>query len=169
MIIRKEYKFYAAHRNETLQDKCSNIHGHRYGLVCEFEVERTGAISTLFGDFDAKIEPWLRERYDHGMLINMHDPLYATLQEHMQRTGEQFRLKLFNGPTSVENLAFMLFSEVTAMGFRLVSLEIRETDTSVVRYSLADWERDRHETFREQSPCDLSPARESLSASACSR
>lgn len=50
MIIRKEYKFYAAHRNEELEDKCRNLHGHRYGLVCHFEVERDGSISTLFGD-----------------------------------------------------------------------------------------------------------------------
>lgn len=34
MIIQKDYKFYAAHRNETLKDKCSNLHGHRYGLRC---------------------------------------------------------------------------------------------------------------------------------------
>ena len=42
MIIQKQYKFYAAHRNETLQDKCRNLHGHRYGLRCHFEVERDG-------------------------------------------------------------------------------------------------------------------------------
>lgn len=43
MIIQKDYKFYAAHRNEELQDKCRNLHGHRYGINCFFEVERTGA------------------------------------------------------------------------------------------------------------------------------
>jgi len=75
MIIRKEYKFYAAHRNETLRDKCSNLHGHRYGVSCLFEVERDGEISTLFGTFDDRMEPWLREHYDHGLLINRHDPL----------------------------------------------------------------------------------------------
>ncbi len=79
MIIQKEYKFYAAHRNETLMDKCSNLHGHRYGLRCFFEVERDGDISTLFGAFDEKVEPWLKALYDHGMLINIHDPLYETL------------------------------------------------------------------------------------------
>ena len=60
MIIRKEYKFYAAHRNETLRDKCSNLHGHRDGVSCLFEVERDGEISTLFGTFDDRMEPWLR-------------------------------------------------------------------------------------------------------------
>ena len=106
--------------------------------------------------FDDKIEPWLKERYDHGMLINIHDPLYATLRDHMERTGESFRLKLFNGPTSVENLAFMLFTEITNMGFTLRNLEIRETDTSVVRYSHEDWQHELSTAFRTASPCDLS-------------
>lgn len=142
MIIQKQYKFYAAHRNETLDDKCSNLHGHRYGIRCFFVVERDGDISTLFGDFDAKVEPWLKERYDHGMLINIHDPLYETLQTHMARTGEQLKLCEFEGPTSVENLCHKLFSELTQMGFRLDCLEVQETDTSVVKYTREDWVAD---------------------------
>ena len=143
MIIRKEYKFYAAHRNEDLHDKCRNIHGHRYGIICSFEVERNGSISTLFSDFDAKIEPYLKSYYDHAMLINVNDPLYLTLCDHMKRTGEDFRFKKFNEPTSVENLSWHLFSEITAMGFILVQLEVKETDSSVFVYSKQDWLNDK--------------------------
>jgi len=142
MIIQKDYKFYAAHRNEELQDKCRNLHGHRYGITCFFEVERTGAITTLFGDFDAKIEPWLKEQYDHGMLIHKGDSLYETLQDHMERTGEELKLKMLDGPTSVENLAHKLFTEITEMGFTLNRLEVRETDSSVVIYTREDWVAD---------------------------
>lgn len=145
MLIRKEYKFYAAHRNEQLKDKCSNLHGHRYGLVCYFEVERTGALTTLFGDFDAKVEPFIKEHYDHGMLIHAADPLYATLLDHMQRTGECLRLKVFDAPTTVENLAFQLFSEITDMGFTLSRIEVRETDTSVLTYDRDDWVADNRD------------------------
>lgn len=151
MIIQKDYKFYAAHRNEELTDKCRNLHGHRYGVRCFFEVERQGAITTLFGDFDSKIEPFLKEEYDHAMLINVHDPLYETLVEHMRRTGESLRLKLFRVPTSVENLAFQLFTEITDLGFRLDRLEIRETDTSVVSYTRADWIHDSRHYAAESS------------------
>jgi 6-pyruvoyltetrahydropterin/6-carboxytetrahydropterin synthase len=151
MIIQKQYKFYAAHRNETLQDKCRNLHGHRYGLRCHFEVERDGDISTLFGDFDSKIEPWLKENYDHGMLINASDPLYETLQQHMVRTGETFRLKIMDGPTSVENLCHLMFSEITQMGFRLALLEVQETDTSVIHYSREDWIADNRHFARRKS------------------
>ena len=142
MIIQKQYKFYAAHRNEELQDKCHNLHGHRYGIVCHFEVERTGALTTLFGDFDSKIEPFLKCEYDHGMLIHVKDPLYDTLTQHMLRTGEDLKLKRFSQPTTVENLAHQLFTEITEMGFRLSLLEVRETDTSVIRYTREDWVND---------------------------
>ena len=145
MIIQKEYKFYAAHRNEELQDKCQNLHGHRYGITCHFEVERTGSLTTLFADFDTRIDPFLKSEYDHGMMIHVEDPLYETLVSHMQRTGEQLSLKLFPRPTTVENLAHQLFTEITEMGFRLSRLEVRETDTSVVRYTRKDWVADnRH-------------------------
>jgi 6-pyruvoyltetrahydropterin/6-carboxytetrahydropterin synthase len=102
-------------------------------------VERNGAISTLFGDFDEKIEPFLKSHYDHAMLINVHDPLYETLMDHCRRTGESLRLNRFTMPTSVENLAHKLFTEITEMGFRLQKLEVRETDTSVVVYTRQDW------------------------------
>ena len=139
MIIQKEYKFYAAHRNEELQDKCRNLHGHRYGINCFFEVERTGELTTLFADFDRKIEPFLKDEYDHGMLIHIDDPLYDTLIGHMERTGETLKLKRFSRPTTVENLSHQLFTEITEMGFRLNRLEVRETDTSVVSYTREDW------------------------------
>ena len=149
MIIRKEYKFYAAHRNEDLHDKCRNIHGHRYGIICFFEVERNGSISTLFSDFDAKIEPYLKSNYDHAMLINVNDPLYLTLCDHMKRTGEDFRFKKFNEPTSVENLSWHLFSEISAMGFILAKIEVKETDSSVFVYSKQDWLNDKLTFFKK--------------------
>ena len=139
MIIEKEYKFYAAHRNEELDDKCRNLHGHRYGIVCWFEVERTGALTTLFGDFDRKIEPFLKKEYDHSMMIHVGDSLHETLTDHTRRTGETLKLKLFQRPTTVENLAHQLFSEITEMGFRLNRIEVRETDTSVLNYTREDW------------------------------
>ncbi|MCA9038057.1 MAG: 6-carboxytetrahydropterin synthase, partial [Planctomycetaceae bacterium] len=92
------------------------------------------------------------QNYDHGMLINVNDPLYETLQDHSRRTGEKFRLKLFNGPTSVENLAWMMFSEITEMGFRLSKIEIRETDTSVIVYTCEDWKRDNLHFENSRSP-----------------
>ncbi|MEM6330173.1 MAG: 6-carboxytetrahydropterin synthase [Planctomycetota bacterium] len=148
MLIQKDYKFYAAHRNEQLQDKCRNLHGHRYGVRCFFDVDRSGALSTLFGSFDEQIEPHIKQHYDHSMMINTSDPLYQTLQDHMERTGENLRLNEFSAPTTVENLAFKLFTEITDMGFYLARLEVRETDTSVVYYTREDWVADSRDPSR---------------------
>ena len=57
----------------------------------------------------------------------------------MARTGETFRLKVMDGPTSVENLCHLLFTEITQMGFRLAVLEVQETDSSVIQYTREDW------------------------------
>lgn len=97
------------------------------------------------------IEPLIKDEYDHAMLIHTQDPLFETLCMHQHRTGEKLRLKLFDAPTTVENLAFQLFSEISDLGFRLVRLEVRETDTSVVIYTYDDWVRDsRHPTHLRQ-------------------
>ncbi len=157
MIIEKHYKFYAAHRNEMLQDKCSNIHGHRYGLKLHFEVDRDGDISTLFGDFDDRIEPWLKEYYDHGMLINRHDPLYQVLQDYCRTSGEKLKFRVIDGASSVENLAWTMFTEITEMGFRLNRMEIQETDTSNFIYTHDDWVRDnRYFAQRRTTECSVS-------------
>lgn len=151
MIIQKQYKFYAAHRNEQLRDKCRNLHGHRYGLVCFFEVERDGALSTLFGDFDDKIEPLVKNNYDHCFLVNRNDPLYETMLGHEQRTGEKMRMKVLEFPSTVENIAFLLFTEITELGFRLNRIEVRETDTSVIEYTRDDWVADCRRDLQQQT------------------
>jgi hypothetical protein len=96
--------------------------------------------------FDEKIESYIKFHYDHAMLININDPLYLTLCDHMKRTGEDFRFKKLNEPTSVENLSWHLFSEITAMGFILAKIEVKETDSSVFIYSKQDWLKD-NQTF----------------------
>lgn len=143
MLITKAFKFYAAHRNEEIGGKCANLHGHRYGLKCHFEVHRQNSISTPFSAFDERVGRLISQSYDHGMLIHKGDPLYHTLKQHMRAHDEQFKLKLLEGPTSVENLAYTLFSEISALGFCLVKIEIQETDTSHLEYSLSDWKADR--------------------------
>ena len=66
----------------------------------------------------------------------------------MERTGERLRLKVLDGPTSVENLAWVMFSEIVEMGFRLDRIEIQETDTSTLLYTREDWVRDNRELSR---------------------
>ena len=162
MLISKEFKFYAAHRNEEIGGKCANLHGHRYGIICKFEVRRVSSISTLFSEFDDRVGRLIAEQYDHGMLIHRGDTLFTTLSQHEREFGETLKMKVLEGPTSVENLAYTLFSEISALGFRLLKLEVKETDTSTVEYSLEDWKRDRSRFGWSREP--VSGSMESLSS-----
>lgn len=135
MLIKKQYKFYAAHRNQFLQDKCKNIHGHTYRVWFHFDVTAQAGndVTTLFGDFDAKIEPLIKE-LDHSMLMHVDDPLV----KHLQSMHE---LKFFwmNRPTSVENLCRVLFGVVLQMFANLVAVEVQETDSSTVIFERSDY------------------------------
>lgn len=152
MIIRKTYKFYAAHRNPLLDDKCRNLHGHRYGITISFQVKRNGSYSTLFNDFDSKIEPFLKANYDHAMLVDTNDPLFPYLKQYELETGDELRLNLFDFPTTVENIAFKLFGELTDMGFLIEEINVKETDTSEFLYTRQDWVEDQRQITQLAEP-----------------
>jgi len=143
MQIVKAYKFYAAHRNQDLCDKCWNLHGHRYGVEVTFNVVRKDpdqdAVTTLFGDFDAKIEPFLKNHYDHSLLLDRNDPLVKYLEAFQDEVDQSFKIKWFDRPTSVENLCLMLFGEFQDLGFDVEKIEVKETDSSTVAYTKDDY------------------------------
>lgn len=144
MQIKKEYKFYAGHRNQDLDDKCFRPHGHDYKLFVVFNVRRTGSISTLFGDFDAKIEPWLKNNMDHRFLIDKKDPLYAYFELYEEEQKKSLGIKVLPYPSSVENLCHFLFEEFTeVMGFDVERIELQETRTSTVIYDKVDYKLDK--------------------------
>ena len=79
MLIEKQYKFYAAHRNEELTDKCRNLHGHRYGLRCCLRGRADGVVLDAVRRLRRQDRTAPEKQYDHALLINVHDPLYETL------------------------------------------------------------------------------------------
>ena len=152
MRIEREYHFYAAHRNQTLGGKCGNLHGHRYGVVVVIEPERTRAgITMLFADIDRIIAPIITA-HDHALLIDKNDPLHALLgSEHQLIDGSeppslsksQLKVAVFDGETSVENLARSLYEQCADAGLPMSEVRVRETDSSVVIYDFEDYFQDR--------------------------
>ena len=60
MKINKKYHFYAGHRNENLDDKCRNLHGHTYYVTMDFdftEFNQATGITMLFSDIDSIVNP----------------------------------------------------------------------------------------------------------------
>jgi len=133
MRIEKEYKFYAAHRNQNLEGKCNSLHGHRYGVTVVIQPERTIAgVTMLFADIDSIVEPVIAQ-LDHSCLVDINDPLI----ESMLMAGKTFCL---DKETSAENLAEELFSILIGLGLPLVELRIKETDSTQVIYDIEDYD-----------------------------
>ena len=152
MRIEREYHFYAAHRNQSLGDKCYNLHGHRYGITVVIQPQRTTAgVTMLFGDIDKHVEPLIRQ-YDHALMIDRSDPLHDLLATENQlvdgteppNTGKaRLNVVVFEEETSAENLARRFFVSLLEKSLPLVEVRVRETDRSVVIYDMDDHRRDQ--------------------------
>jgi len=127
MTITKHFKFYAAHRNEEIGGKCASIHGHRYGVSVKVEEPRNGSVTMLFEDIEKHVKP-LIDRLDHSLLLHTADPASRALL----RSGACYRVYEVPFPTSAENMAEHLLSELRATGLNVVELSLQETDTSIV-------------------------------------
>lgn len=137
MILTRTFKFYAAHRNEHLSDKCSNIHGHRYGVEVELRPTRTdeAGVSILFGDVEKLLSPTF-QRFDHALLIHCNDPAKERLLE-SQACG---KVVILDKPTSAENLCRELLARCVKACPHVNAVTLRETDSCTIRMDLRDLE-----------------------------
>jgi 6-pyruvoyltetrahydropterin/6-carboxytetrahydropterin synthase len=131
MTLTKAFRFYAAHRNQEIGGKCSNIHGHRYTFKATVMEKMVGSITILFQDLEDKIQPLIDE-LDHSLLLDVNDPAGMTLG----RSGACDKLYLMNNPTSAENLATDIFKWIEGTGLNIVKLELQETDSTTITIEL---------------------------------
>lgn len=125
--VTKEFHFYAAHRNEAIGGKCANIHGHRYGLTVTVCQPRSGSVTILFEEFERAVTPLLC-RLDHCLLLHRNDHAAQALVN----SGACGKIYWLDVPTSAENLAEHLFFRLVCAGLNVVSVTLKETDTSSV-------------------------------------
>lgn len=143
MEIKKEYKFYYGHRNQELNDKCFRPHGHDAKIFITFNVKRNGSISTLFGDFDSKIEPFFKNEFDHRFLIDINDKLLHYLKLFEENENKNLGYKILPFATSVENVCYYIFNEIVKrFGFDISKIEYQETRTSTIIYTQEDYQND---------------------------
>lgn len=132
IYITKKYHFYSAHRNQNLDDKCFNLHGHLYRLevTLSFPVPEDG-ISMLFKDIDKIVEPKIKA-VDHKWIVDKNDPLYQDIKELLS----QHSISVYEVPfvTSVENLCKYFYSLFYEAGLPVSKIAIQETESSIVTY-----------------------------------
>lgn len=142
ITIERKYHFYAAHRNELLNDKCRNIHGHTYYVTVELGYPSTGAagVTMLFSEIDKVVEPIVKQ-FDHGFIIHSKDPLYPVLTKYIGEQKDPLKLLVLPCPTSVENLARVLWEQIKEQcdfyklgGVTNLAVSVQETNSAIVRY-----------------------------------
>ena len=152
MNFQRQFKFYASHRNQLLLDKCACLHGHRYEVTYYLEMNRSrtsgnsGDVTVLFSDLDF-IDSSIRKHFDHACLLDVSDPVGRVLIDFAKfdPSGPFWKFVITRFPTSAENLAFVMFDSIlslikkSGLDVLLKSIQIRETDSTLVSYNHDDW------------------------------
>lgn len=129
MVIKKKYHFYAAHRNERLQGKCQNLHGHVYRLnVFVQDSKKEDGTTILFNDIDNYLSTVI-DTLDHSTIVHKKD---EKLMKALEILGT--KKYVIDVPSSCENLAEIIFNVLKNIGLPIVKLELMETESSTVIY-----------------------------------
>lgn len=153
MQFTRSFHFYAAHRNQHLSDKCAGLHGHRYQVDFDVNVKRNEkdpAISILFNDFTV-FDDHMKYVFDHTTLLDVNDPLADVLAKFISTdaSGHHWRLRFLPFPTSLENMAFVIYEEMLNSLSNLVrpatllDIRVRETDSTTICYDPVDFRKDK--------------------------
>jgi 6-pyruvoyltetrahydropterin/6-carboxytetrahydropterin synthase len=139
ITIERKYHFYAAHRNELLNDKCRNIHGHTYYVTVELafaEVDSKSGVTILFSEIDTRIEPIIKQ-LDHCFLIHIEDPLLKYLTLYEKECKDDLKMMGFIYPTSVENISGWIWGQIYKLslpGVVNLKVSVQETTSAIVHY-----------------------------------
>jgi 6-pyruvoyltetrahydropterin/6-carboxytetrahydropterin synthase len=108
--ITRRFEFCAGHRVYGHEGKCAHVHGHQYFVEITVTTPRLDALGMVI-DFSAikeVIGTWIDLNWDHGMLLNVDDPLVDFWATELR--GHKYFALPYN-PTA-ENIARYLLQKV---------------------------------------------------------
>ena len=135
--LRAEDSFDAAHFLMGYEGKCSNIHGHRWRVVCEVKTDKLkeeGQLRGMHVDFkelkkDLKL---LTEEFDHNFVIETGSLKPKTLEALYE---ENFKIVEVPFRPTAENLSKYFFDKFKAMGYQVSEMTVYETPNNCATYS----------------------------------
>ncbi|MCU7843984.1 MAG: 6-carboxytetrahydropterin synthase [Candidatus Thiodiazotropha sp. (ex Monitilora ramsayi)] len=128
--VTKEVHFCYGHRLLNHQGKCRHLHGHNATAVIRLESDTLDEMGMVcdFSDIGDYAKAWIGENLDHNMLLHEADPVLSGLQA----AGE--RIFVMQSNPTAENIARLIFDQVSAGGFPVVEVSIYETDSALASY-----------------------------------
>lgn len=133
ITLKSNHHFYAAHRNNLLDDKCKFLHGHTYMVEIGFRFNTVNekGVTMLFKEVDLVVDKKIKE-YDHATLVDTND---RDLMNVILNNPEIFgKFKVVDGPTSLENLAKQIYVDMIRMALPVEYVELKETLTKGIKY-----------------------------------
>jgi len=136
MEITVKHHMSAGHRIPGLAgegSKCSNIHGHTFGISWTFRVDSVNAEAIEFAEVKKRLRGWINEHLDHGFICYAEDIktikfLYAN----------KHKLYVVDHPPTTEMIATEIANAVLSMeglGEYLVAVDVTEGPHNSARWS----------------------------------
>ncbi len=133
-LVTKVVRFCYGHRLMNHAGRCRHLHGHSVRAAVSVSaagLDSQGMVCD-FADLKAVVAGFVRERFDHNLLLHEDDPLIPLLRD----AGERF-LALPDHPTA-EVLARLIFEHVQSQGYEVEEVVLWETDSSCAHYRKAN-------------------------------
>ncbi len=128
--IVKSVSFCYGHRLLNYKGPCQHLHGHnaRVDIMLASETLDDRGMVMDFTDVKNITKEWIDSNLDHTLLLSKDDPLIATLKQQNEKFYE-----MADNPTA-ENIAKLIFRQIDARGFPVVSVTLWESESSFARY-----------------------------------
>lgn len=129
-VVRKEFRFEAAHRLlKNYSGKCTNNHGHSWVVTLQLEGDELDDKDMLIDFQEMKtLKSWIDDNLDHASLLWEKDPMCSYIKESGQRLFTTIK-----NPTS-EHIAEVILNEAIRLfqgkRIRVKCVEVNETCTT---------------------------------------
>lgn len=126
----REIHFCYGHRLMNYAGKCRHPHGHNGRVEVEISARKLDPRGMVvdFGDIKSRLQSWIDDHLDHGMILRKDDPLVKTFKN----LGEPVYLMADN-PTA-ENIAKEIFTVARERGLPVTRVTLWETEKSWASY-----------------------------------
>ncbi|HZZ77638.1 MAG TPA: 6-carboxytetrahydropterin synthase [Gemmataceae bacterium] len=128
--VTREIRFCYGHRLLNYDGKCKHLHGHNGRAIITLEADRLDALGMVvdFSTIKRVVSSWIDANLDHRMILHKDDPVLPVLKAQ----GEPVYLLDVN-PTA-ENIAKLIFDQMSSQGFPIVEVKLWETEDSFAVY-----------------------------------
>ena len=141
--VTKQFKFEMAHRLPSHKGACRYLHGHSYVVEVTAEADSQLNENGMVVDFSLlkQICNKMFDEWDHGLMLQIDDPIYPVLKEAGFLSGENkfVDLLLVEWEPTAENMSKFIYDnlerEMIFECFSVSNVRVWETTTSFADYS----------------------------------